>query len=78
MMAKAELNAGQILDALINHNLLESTPNAHTSCSDLIRQAPLTRYKAALNRRGGGSRSAAGGRAATVLCGARGPRAGST
>jgi hypothetical protein len=33
----------------------------------------LTRYKAGLSRRDGGSRSAAGGRLATVLCGARVP-----
>jgi hypothetical protein len=47
MMAKAESNTGQSPDALINHNLLASTPNAHTSGSDLIAWPPLTRYQAA-------------------------------
>lgn len=43
------------------------------SGSDLIARPPLTRYKAGLSRRDGGSRSAEGGRVATVLGGARGP-----
>jgi hypothetical protein len=43
-----------------------------------VQTIPFTRSTARLSRRDGGSRSAEGGRGATVLGGARGPRAGST